>query len=115
MKPLNIVIDDENRYFAAGLRLSIVKYAQQHNNVAHFLPPGSDERPDIVLASRPGAPGVGPPIPERMSSPLRKSRPLLPGARAGCCTAPTINSACLRCCLRRWLIRSRYVDFPLSC
>ncbi|HIH4761965.1 TPA: response regulator transcription factor [Serratia marcescens] len=51
MKIINIVIDDENRYFAAGLRLSIAKYAQQHNKVAHFLPPGSDERPDIVLTS----------------------------------------------------------------
>lgn len=51
MKPLNIVIDDENRYFAAGLRLSIAKYAQQHNKVVHFLSPGSDERPDIVLTS----------------------------------------------------------------
>ncbi|BEM70289.1 hypothetical protein SME24J_42880 [Serratia marcescens] len=51
MIPLNIVIDDENRYFAAGLRLSIAKYAQQHNKVAHFLPSGSDERPDIVLTS----------------------------------------------------------------
>lgn len=52
MKPINIVIDDENRYFAAGLRLSIAKYAQQYNKVAHFLPPGSDERPDIVLTSQ---------------------------------------------------------------
>lgn len=51
MKSLNIVIDDENRYFAAGLRLSIATYAQQHNNVVHFLSPGSDERPDIVLTS----------------------------------------------------------------
>ncbi|HGM4804236.1 TPA: helix-turn-helix transcriptional regulator [Serratia marcescens] len=51
MKPLNIVIDDENRYFAAGLRLSIATYAQQHNKIAHFLPSGSDERPDIVLTS----------------------------------------------------------------
>lgn len=52
MKPINIVIDDENRYFATGLRLSIAKYAQQYNKVAHFLRPGSDERPDIVLTSQ---------------------------------------------------------------
>lgn len=52
MKPINIVIDDENRYFAAGLRLSIAIYAQQYNKVAHFLPPGSDEWPDIVLTSQ---------------------------------------------------------------
>jgi len=52
MKSINIVIDDENRYFATGLRLSIAKYAQQYNKVAHFLLPGSDERPDIVLTSQ---------------------------------------------------------------
>ncbi|PCO16537.1 helix-turn-helix transcriptional regulator, partial [Enterobacter hormaechei] len=40
------------RYFATGLRLSIAKYAQQYNKVAHFLRPGSDERPDIVLTSQ---------------------------------------------------------------
>lgn len=52
MKPFNIVIDDENRYFASGLQLIIAKYTQQHNKVAHFLSPGSDERPDIVLTSQ---------------------------------------------------------------
>ncbi|WP_368927377.1 helix-turn-helix transcriptional regulator [Serratia marcescens] len=51
MKTINIIIDDENRYFSAGLRLSIADYAQQQNKAAHFLPPGSSERPDLVLAS----------------------------------------------------------------
>ncbi|HGM7717174.1 TPA: helix-turn-helix transcriptional regulator [Serratia marcescens] len=52
MKPINIIIDDENRYFAAGLRLIIAKYAQQHNKIACFLAVDSGERPDIVLTSQ---------------------------------------------------------------
>lgn len=51
MKQLNIVIDDENRYFAEGLRLSIEKYAQANNKTIRFLPPGAVEQPDMVLAS----------------------------------------------------------------
>ena len=35
MKLLNIVIDDENRYFSSGLRLSIAKYARQHNKTPY--------------------------------------------------------------------------------
>lgn len=51
MKTINIIIDDENRYFSAGLRLSIADYAQQQNKVVQFLSLGSGERPDLVLAS----------------------------------------------------------------
>ncbi|HIE0912755.1 TPA: response regulator transcription factor [Serratia marcescens] len=51
MKPVNIVIDDENRYFAAGLRHSITEYARANKKPVCFLTPGSMERPDIVLTS----------------------------------------------------------------
>ncbi|XGJ91772.1 response regulator transcription factor [Serratia marcescens] len=51
MKSINIVIDDENSYFAAGLRLSIAQYAKRYNKVVHCLSSSSDERPDIVLTS----------------------------------------------------------------
>ena len=52
MEVVSVIVDDENSYFSVGLRLSIAKYAQQHNKVAHFLSSGSDERPDIVLTSQ---------------------------------------------------------------
>ncbi|BEN80902.1 helix-turn-helix transcriptional regulator [Serratia marcescens] len=51
MNSINIVIDDENRYFAEGLRLSIEKYAKKNNKTVCFLPPGVVEPPDMVLAS----------------------------------------------------------------
>ncbi|ANM77168.1 bacterial regulatory, luxR family protein [Serratia marcescens] len=51
MSNINIVIDDENRYFAEGLRLSIEKYAKKNNRTICFLAPGAAEQPDMVLAS----------------------------------------------------------------
>ncbi len=51
MKSVNIIIDDENRYFAEGLRLSIQEYAQHNNKTVCFLTPGDAERPDVVFAS----------------------------------------------------------------
>ncbi|MEL5308181.1 response regulator transcription factor [Serratia nevei] len=51
MKFVNIIIDDENRYFAAGLRHSITEYAQANKKSVCFLTPGSMECPDIVLTS----------------------------------------------------------------
>lgn len=51
MKQLNIVIDDENRYFAEGLRLSIEKYAQENSKTVCFLAQHDAEWADMVLAS----------------------------------------------------------------
>lgn len=51
MNSINIIIDDENRYFAAGLRHSIKEYAQANKKSVCFLTSGSMERPDIVLTS----------------------------------------------------------------
>ncbi|EPE3626019.1 response regulator transcription factor [Serratia marcescens] len=51
MTPINIVIDDENRYFAAGLHHSIKEYAQANKKSVCFLTAGSTEYPDIVLTS----------------------------------------------------------------
>ncbi|MDF9719693.1 helix-turn-helix transcriptional regulator [Serratia marcescens] len=51
MKQLNIIIDDENCYFAEGLRFSIEKYAKKNNKTVSFLAPGAEEQPDMVLAS----------------------------------------------------------------
>lgn len=51
MNSVNIIIDDENRYFADGLRHSITEYAQANKKSVCFLTPGSMERPDIVLTS----------------------------------------------------------------
>lgn len=51
MKSVNIIIDDENRYFAAGLRHSITEYAKANQKSVCFLTPGSMEHPDIVLTS----------------------------------------------------------------
>ncbi|CAI1711809.1 transcriptional regulator MalT [Serratia entomophila] len=51
MKNLNVVIDDENRYFAEGLRFCIEQYALTRNKAVHFLTPGCAEQPDMVLAS----------------------------------------------------------------
>ncbi|MBI6151093.1 hypothetical protein [Serratia surfactantfaciens] len=55
MKNINIVIDDENHYFAEGLRLSIQEYAQNNNKAICFLIPGDIEQPDMVLAMPAGA------------------------------------------------------------
>ncbi|MCC4106649.1 response regulator transcription factor [Serratia ureilytica] len=51
MKPLNIIIDDENRYFAVGLRHSIIQYAQANHQLVCFLTPGGAVQPDVVIAS----------------------------------------------------------------
>ncbi|HAT5000112.1 helix-turn-helix transcriptional regulator [Serratia marcescens] len=51
MKTINIVIDDDNYYFATGLRLCIEKYAQLNNKTICFFGPGDVGRPDMVFAS----------------------------------------------------------------
>ncbi|HEI8819792.1 TPA: response regulator transcription factor [Serratia marcescens] len=51
MKPVKIIIDDENRYFAAGLRHSITEYARANKKSVYFLTMGSMAPPDIVLTS----------------------------------------------------------------
>lgn len=51
MKLLRIVIDDENRYFSAGLQGYLEKYAKRYNKAVRFLVPGSAERPDLLLVS----------------------------------------------------------------
>ncbi|CAI2526312.1 helix-turn-helix transcriptional regulator [Serratia ficaria] len=51
MKNINVVIDDENRYFAEGLRFCIEQYAQTNNKTVHFLTPGCAEQPDVVFSS----------------------------------------------------------------
>ncbi|BEL97247.1 helix-turn-helix transcriptional regulator [Serratia ureilytica] len=51
MKSMKIIIDDENHYFAAGLKHCLVKYAQGHNKALNFLTPGCGERPDLLLVS----------------------------------------------------------------
>ncbi|CAI0934925.1 hypothetical protein [Serratia ficaria] len=51
MKTVNIIIDDDNRYFAAGLRLSIAEYAQANNKAVCFLAPDSEGQPDVLFAS----------------------------------------------------------------
>jgi fimbrial protein FimW len=51
MKTVNIIIDDDNRYFAAGLRLSIAEYARANNKAICFLAPDSEECPDVLFAS----------------------------------------------------------------
>lgn len=51
MKSFNIIIDDENRYFAAGLERSIAEYAQVNNKVVCFVTPDVGRRADVVIAS----------------------------------------------------------------
>ncbi|BEN13859.1 hypothetical protein SMETP3_43470 [Serratia marcescens] len=51
MKSMNIIIDDENRYFAAGLECSIAEYAKANNKKVSFLTPNTGVRPDVVIAS----------------------------------------------------------------
>ncbi|MBH2879012.1 helix-turn-helix transcriptional regulator [Serratia marcescens] len=51
MKSVNIIIDDENRYFTSGLRFNIEEYARINNKTVCFLIPGDAERPDVVFAS----------------------------------------------------------------
>lgn len=51
MKTVNIIIDDDNRYFAAGLQLSIAEYARANNKAVCFLAPDSEERRDVLFVS----------------------------------------------------------------
>jgi DNA-binding NarL/FixJ family response regulator len=51
MKSFNIIIDDENRYFAAGLERSISEYARANNKAVCFVTPGVGRRADVVIAS----------------------------------------------------------------
>lgn len=51
MGAFNVFIDDENRYFSEGLRLSIEKYAQEKNKTVCFLTQREMECADMVLVS----------------------------------------------------------------
>ncbi|MBH2869866.1 hypothetical protein I5L38_18500, partial [Serratia marcescens] len=65
MKSVNILIDDENRYFAAGLQHGIMEYAQVNHKTVRFLTPENAGCADVVFASPGGRapPGrrAGPP------------------------------------------------------
>ena len=50
MELITIAIDDDNNYFA-GLRLSIMEYAQEYHKTVRFLTQEDDVRPDVVIAS----------------------------------------------------------------
>lgn len=45
------MIDDENHYFAAGLRHCITQYALDNNKTACFLMLDSEIQPEVVIAS----------------------------------------------------------------
>jgi fimbrial protein FimW len=51
MKTINIIIDDDNRYFSYGLRISIAEYAWNNEKTVCFLASDSKERPDVLFAS----------------------------------------------------------------
>ncbi|AUU10935.1 helix-turn-helix transcriptional regulator [Serratia marcescens] len=51
MSPIKILIDDENDYFAVGLRLIIEEYAQEYAKRVIFLTSDDEEHPDIVFVS----------------------------------------------------------------
>ncbi|HGM5270297.1 LuxR C-terminal-related transcriptional regulator [Serratia nevei] len=51
MRTLNIIIDDENRYFAAGVERSISEYARTNNKTVCFVTPDVGRRADVVIAS----------------------------------------------------------------
>ncbi len=51
MKTINIVIDDDNQFFATGLRLCIEEYAQRNHKTVCFFAPSDVGRPDMVFAS----------------------------------------------------------------
>ncbi|MER5117058.1 LuxR C-terminal-related transcriptional regulator [Serratia marcescens] len=53
MQQVNILIDDENAYFAAGLRLSIEEYAQKNHENINLLMRNGCVRPDLVISSSP--------------------------------------------------------------
>ncbi|TXE73799.1 helix-turn-helix transcriptional regulator [Serratia nevei] len=51
MKAINIIIDDENRYFSSGLQSSIKEYAQANNKEICFLKQDAMIRPDVIFVS----------------------------------------------------------------
>ncbi|MBH3171183.1 response regulator transcription factor [Serratia marcescens] len=51
MKSISFLIDDENCYFAAGLRHSIMQYAQANKKAVRFLTSCGEAQPDVVIAS----------------------------------------------------------------
>ena len=51
MKPLTIIIDDENSYFSSGLQLYIADYAREHNKSVRFLNHGAAESPCVVFTT----------------------------------------------------------------
>lgn len=51
MEYLNIIVDDENHYFAAGLRHSIIEYARAHSKAIRVMTPETEVQPDVVIAS----------------------------------------------------------------
>lgn len=51
MKVINIIIDDDNRYFSAGLKSSLNQYAQANNKVLCFLNQDAIIRPDVMFVS----------------------------------------------------------------
>ncbi|HGM5966638.1 helix-turn-helix transcriptional regulator [Serratia marcescens] len=51
MDTVNIIIDDENRYFSLGLESSIIEYAAENNKSVCFITPGAGRRVDVVIAS----------------------------------------------------------------
>lgn len=51
MRNLNFLIDDENRYYAAGLQYSIIEYAQVNQKKVSFLKPEEAERADVVIVT----------------------------------------------------------------
>lgn len=51
MKVINIIIDDDNRYFSAGLQSSIKEYARCHNKTICFLKQDAEIQPDVVFVS----------------------------------------------------------------
>lgn len=51
MKVINIIINDDNRFFSAGLKSSLNKYAQVNNKVLCFLNQDAIARPDVIFVS----------------------------------------------------------------
>ncbi|MDH2267789.1 MULTISPECIES: LuxR C-terminal-related transcriptional regulator [Serratia] len=51
MKAINIIIDDDNSYFSAGLQSSINEYAKTNNKAICFLKQGAAVRPDVMFIS----------------------------------------------------------------
>ena len=51
MERINIVIDDDNAYFVAGLRFSITGYAEKNHKTVSFLSPDDGVQADMVIAA----------------------------------------------------------------